>query len=319
MNYQEFVCAVEKKMNDKMEGGMKANLYRSLRNNGTERMGIMMETKGRNISPTIYLEEFYVRYQKGEKIDDIIKDIMRFWQDAKKQMPGNANDLESFAQIRDRIVFKLINTRQNETLLKDVPSRPFLDLSIVYYVLLDVNLKGTATMLIRKEHLKMWNVKEEDIRNAAEQNAARLLPAEMFTMRQTMDELLCPSMRGQRQNLLTDGAALLRGGTKEEEEGEDFMYVLSNQLRSFGAACIVYPHVLEMVGRIVGEDFCVLPSSVHEVIIVPESYSMEQKEMDEMVTEINATQVADEEVLSNHAYFYERDAKKLILQKYVNC
>jgi len=42
MNYQEFAGAVEKKMNYKMEGGMRANLYRTLRNNGTERLGIMM-------------------------------------------------------------------------------------------------------------------------------------------------------------------------------------------------------------------------------------------------------------------------------------
>lgn len=131
-----------------------------------------------------------------------------------------------------------------------------------------------------------------------------------------MDDLLCPSEKGGRRNLLERGASTSK--PDQEDEG-DFMYVLSNQLRSFGAASIVYPHVLEMVGKIVGEDFCVLPSSVHEVIIVPESYSLEQKEMDEMVTEINATQVADEEVLSNHAYFYERAAKKLILQKYVNC
>lgn len=316
MNYQEFASAVEKRMNHKMKGGMKANLYRTLRNNGTERMGIMMEAAGRNMSPTIYLEEFYVRYQKGETMDDIVKDIERFCHEAEAQMPEGIGMLERFGQIRDKIVFKLINTSQNQDLLQEIPSMPFLDLSIVFYVLLGIHSKGTATMLIRNEHLKLWDVKAEDVIKAAEQNVSHLLPAELTTMRQTMDDLLCPSEKGGRRNLLERGASTSK--PDQEDEG-DFMYVLSNQLRSFGAASIVYPHVLEMVGKIVGEDFCVLPSSVHEVIIVPESYSLEQKEMDEMVTEINATQVADEEVLSNHAYFYERAAKKLILQKYVNC
>ncbi|MCI8712430.1 MAG: hypothetical protein HFH23_09145 [Ruminococcus sp.] len=316
MNYQEFAGAVEKKMNYKMEGGMRANLYRTLRNNGTERLGIMMETEGRNMSPTIYLEEFYMRYQKGETLDDIVKDIERFCQEARAQMPEGVGMLERFERVHDKIVFKLINTGQNQELLRDVPNMPFLDLSIVFYVLLGINSKGTATMLVRNEHLKLWDVKVEDMIRAAEQNVTRLLPAELTTMRRTMDELLCPSECGGRRNLLYCGTNGLKSGREGEE---DFMYVLSNQLRSFGAACIVYPHVLEMVGNIVGEDFSVLPSSVHEVIIVPESYSLEQKEMDEMVTEINETQVADEEVLSNHAYFYEREAKKLILQKYVSC
>ena len=96
------------------------------------------------------------------------------------------------------------------------------------------------------------------------------------------------------------------------------MYVLTNSLRNLGASCILYPHVLDMAGEIIGEDFYVLPSSIHEVILVPESNAMEQMEMDEMVTEINATQVAEEEILSNHAYFYERETGLLILQQYEN-
>ena len=64
MQYQEFVCAVEKKMNKKMEGGMKASLHKTVKNNGTERTGLMIETPGKNIFPTIYLEEFYERFQK---------------------------------------------------------------------------------------------------------------------------------------------------------------------------------------------------------------------------------------------------------------
>jgi hypothetical protein len=92
------------------------------------------------------------------------------------------------------------------------------------------------------------------------------------------------------------------------------MYVLSNPVRSFGAACIVYPEVLDMAGQVLGEDYYVLPSSVHEVVLVPVSKSMEPGEMDAMVMEINQTQVAEEEILSDHAYLYQRDAKSLVMQ-----
>lgn len=313
MKYQEFVCAVEKKMNQKMEGGMKANLHKTIKNNGTERVGIMIETPGKNIFPTIYLEEFYERFQKGEMIDAVIDDILKFYRDAKLETPTGVSMLEHFEQIREKIVFKLINTERNEELLREIPNLPFLDLSIVFYVLLNVKNKGTATMLIKNEHLRMWKVEKTDVYEAAGKNMIHLLPAELHTMKQTVEEIMHPAEKIKMQNLLAEKQKL------PGEEEEDFMYVLSNPLRSFGAACMIYPHVLEMVGEVIGEDFYVLPSSVHEVIIVPESYSMEQSEMDAMVTEINETQVADEEVLSNHAYFYECEAKRLILQKYIQC
>lgn len=97
------------------------------------------------------------------------------------------------------------------------------------------------------------------------------------------------------------------------------MYVLSNPIRSLGAACIAYPEVLDMAGKILNDDYYVLPSSIHEVVLVPESKGMEPDEMDAMVMDINETQVEEEEILSNHAYIYERKARRLTMRKYINC
>lgn len=312
MKYQEFVCAVETRMNKQMEGGMKASLQKTVKNNGTERMGLVIETPGRNIFPTIYLEEFYERYRKGETMDAVIDSIFKFYQDTKMETATGVFVLEHFEQIHDKIVFKLINTKQNEELLREVPNIPFLDLSIVFYVLLTISGKGTATMLIRQEHLQIWKVKQEDVMQAAGENTIRLLPAELYTMREMVGQLMHPANGGKMHNIL---------GKKEEDacKERDFMYVLTNRLKSFGAACMLYPHILEKIGNIVGEDFFVIPSSIHEVLIVPESFSMDQDEMDEMVIEINEDHVAEEEVLGNHTYFYEREEGRLSLQDSINC
>ena len=99
-----------------------------------------------------------------------------------------------------------------------------------------------------------------------------------------------------------------------EWEGErEILYVLSNRLRSFGAAAVLYEERLEMIGEVLGENYYVLPSSVHEVIIIPESDAPGQKKLSEIVTEINETQVDDEEVLSNNAYYYDREKRELVL------
>ena len=72
-----------------------------------------------------------------------------------------------------------------------------------------------------------------------------------------------------------------------------------------------YPHVLEMIGEILKEDFYILPSSIHEVIILPKSKGIAKEELDAMIQDINHTQVDTEEVLSDHSYLYERGLGKI--------
>ena len=83
MKYQEFVCAIETKMNQKLEGGAKAAQYTAIKNNGKVKKGLLIETPGVNISPTIYLEEFYQRYLDGELIDRLVQEILNFYRTVK--------------------------------------------------------------------------------------------------------------------------------------------------------------------------------------------------------------------------------------------
>lgn len=307
MTYQEFVCAIEKRMNQKLEGGIKASQYTTVKNNGKVKKGLLIEAPGVNISPTIYLEEFYHRYLDGELVDELVQDILNFYRIVRCDRSMDTNDIEHYDTIQDKIVFKLVHTEKNRELLEGVPHIELLDLSIVFYVLLDVNSQGTATMTVNNEHLQYWDVTADELLALARKNVTRLLPAELFTMQQAVDEIL-RAVPGKRKNLLIESVT----------EADDFMYVLSNPIRSFGAACIVYPEVLDMAGQILGEDYYVLPSSVHEVVLVPASKGMEPEEMDAMVTEINQTQVAEEEILSNHAYLYQREARRLVMQNSFN-
>ena len=72
MNYTEFVHAVETMINQRKEGGLKATVYTAVKNNDTRRTGVILETPGINLSPTIYLEEFYESYLGGKTINEIV-------------------------------------------------------------------------------------------------------------------------------------------------------------------------------------------------------------------------------------------------------
>ena len=90
------------------------------------------------------------------------------------------------------------------------------------------------------------------------------------------------------------------------------MYVLSNQYRHFGAGCILYNRVLEDIGNQINDDFFILPSSIHETIILPASYAMSKESLSEMIVEINETQVSEEDILSDHAYYFSRKENKIL-------
>ena len=148
MDYRAFANAVEEQMNQKMTGGVRAALHTAIKNNGKERTGILIESPGINISPTIYLEEYFQSYQQGVELDMIVEDLMRFYEDIRQDKSWDYENILSYEGVKGRVVFKLINTAKNRKFLNTVPYFPFLDLSAVFYVLLEVTDDGTAAMTI---------------------------------------------------------------------------------------------------------------------------------------------------------------------------
>ena len=107
MTYIEFADAVEKMMNKKMKGGVRASLYTAMKNNGKERTGILIEMPGINISPTIYLEEYYESYVAGRKIEQIVDDIKQLYEEIKQEKPWDCESFRDYEGVRNRIVFPL--------------------------------------------------------------------------------------------------------------------------------------------------------------------------------------------------------------------
>ena len=92
-----------------------------------------------------------------------------------------------------------------------------------------------------------------------------------------------------------------------EEESDEFgMYVLSNSSKVFGAASILYPDVLKNFAEKLDRDLYILPSSVHEVILLPKRSETEWETLQEMVKEVNATQLEEVEILSDSVYSYTK-------------
>lgn len=296
MNYQQFIEEVERRVKEKIKGNETITVYihTAVKNNGKERKGITVSEKGIHISPTIYLEEYFQQFQEGKPIEKIVEKILQLYEEVKCSYPCEESLLQNYEELKGKFACKLIHRGKNEKLLNDIPYVPWMDLAIVVFVLLEVSPYGTATVLVRKEHLEIWGLTEAQLFDEAKKNTPILLPYQFCPMRKLLREI-CPY------------------AVDEGEEEEESLYVLSNKLRSFGAASMLYEGILEKVGQKLGENYYILPSSIHEVIVVPESKSPVKQDLEEMVREINETQVEEEEVLSDRVYYFSRKENRLFL------
>lgn len=257
MTYFQFIHAVETKVKKEVEEEKTVSIHTNVKNNGVRRSGIMISEKGINISPTIYLEEYFHQFRMGYPLEQIAKDIVGLYEKIRFQNSWEDGEkVKDYEFVKDKIIYRLIGREENQELLKEIPYKSYLDLAIIYYVLLEVDEYGMASMMVRAEHMDMWKVTEEDLYYRACKNTQELLPYEFAPMRTVIEELL---------------------GLGMEEGPAEKMYILSNEMRSYGAAALIYPDCLRKIAGVVGENFFVIPSSVHETIIVAESEAPGEK------------------------------------------
>ncbi|MBQ8559267.1 MAG: hypothetical protein IJ439_04710 [Tyzzerella sp.] len=298
MNYQEFVTMMSEKTNKLLESEVNVHIHKALKINGKERTGLTISEPNTNISPTIYLEEFFTQYQNGRLIDDIAQCIVSLYREVKFEHSWDVGQIQDFQRAKSKLAYRLIHFEKNEVLLEELPYVAYMDFAIIFYLLVESTEKGAATILITNDMLKCWGISVEQVYLAAKENTPRLLNADFQTMRTVICQLLGKNCQEVCQ--------------EEECQEESYMYVLSNQYRHFGAICMLYDRVLEDIANQIDEDFYILPSSIHEVIILPVSCSPSLAEINDMIVEINETQVTEEEVLSDHAYFYSKNERRLL-------
>lgn len=293
MEYREFLENVRKEVESRYDSNVSVTLNHVMKNNGTELDGITIMEKDKNIAPTIYINSFYDRYREGVSLKAVVSEIIRIYNQNKNSININADYFENYENVRKTIVYKLVNYQKNKKLLEDVPYKRMLDLAVVFYCLIEQRKGVSATALIHNEHLRIWNVTEDEIYNDALKNTPVLLAGSIVPMSKILSEIA--------------GTAPVDNDEKVcEYTGEDILYVLTNSSRVNGAACILYDNLLKKFANDVHSDLYILPSSVHEVIIVPKKNAFDKSELADMVREVNEQGVSQDEILSDNVYEYNR-------------
>ena len=287
MDYEGFKAEIMTKINDLEGNGACVRIDRVRKNNGVMLDGLTIMREEENISPTIYLEPFYERYLYGADIDSLAEDILALYSSRSCAGKIDVRQFEDYKKLAPGIRLRLVNYEMNRDMLKDVPHRRFLDLAgILYYDVRDP-LFSNASVLIQNSFTEVWGVSPDELFETAERNMLLFEPAEIWPMGRMLSEL--------------------RGMPDENTLPEFPLYVLTNKSRMFGAACMMYPGVFRQAAPVIKGDFFVLPSSIHEVLLLSPENVFDGEGLRRVVREINEDQVEPYEVLSNNVYYYDSE------------
>ena len=305
MNYEEFKQEVADRIRNFLPekyADADVSIQTVVKNNDQKLDGLMVKLEDSNIAPNIYLNQFYEQHEDGRPMDEILAAIADVRTQHEMSQDFDVTRLTDFDSVKDRITCRLVNAEQNAEYLEDKPHTMVDDLAVTYHIAIGKEESGTMSAPITNRLMEGYGVDVEQLHKIALDNMDALTPASFKTMTETMVEMMLPDMMrsGMTEEEARDAIATMVPPTQD-----DMMFVLSNEDKLHGAAVILNDKVMDDITEKLGADFFILPSSVHEVLIVPKTDQIDLQTLESMVQDVNATQVAPEERLSDHVYAYD--------------
>lgn len=280
MNYEQFIFSMLECVREKLPKTVLVEKQEILKNNGVIAVGISIRKKEDPVAPIIYLEDYYEKYRMGASVETLAEHLIRRGEYIPSVPMWDYRNILDFQKIRHQVVYKLINAKRNPKLLEEVPNLPMLDFAIVFYVLISVKEGENCSILIRNAHMNDWKLPISQLYQCAKENTRNLCPA-----------ILRP---------LSDYVEIPKGEYLPESQ----LFILSNETGFYGASAILYPQMPRRIYEVLGGNYFLLPSSVHEFLAVKESYDISPEHLKQIVRDVNQNHIEPEEYLSDEIYYF---------------
>lgn len=257
-------------------------LHNVIKNNDMRLHGISIQMENERITPTMYIEDF-VEHNPDYSVREIAKEIITELAKVRYRTPRlNPEEIMDLSKIMDKVCVRLINRKENKKLLKEIPYEEFYDLAVI----LVVELSPEASIKVTNNLLSTWDISFNELYEIAKANTERLHPVTIKDMSEIMAEMY---------------------GVPVEEVPSVGLHVVTNKRKVYGATCLLYEGLLDKIADMLEGNFFILPSSLHEIIVSPVLPGFIIEQLSEMVSDINDKEVKKEDVLSDHAYLYNRE------------
>ena len=304
MSFEEFTEEVRKNVLDYLPmeyADAKIDISESRKINSAYQ-GMTIKKEGQKIAAAVNLNEMYDKYQKTGELKPLLYEIAEI---AVTQPEGvDVQKLESYEQAKDSLFIRACNAGSNKELLETVPHEIVGDLAMTFHVMLGRDEEGYGSAIVSNEILEKFGVGKGQLKADALENSAKILSPSLEPMSNVMARML--GMQNPDLRMTPFETAIENFDFKQ-----DNMFVLSNMSAVNGASTIFYPKVMEQIGDHAGGDFFVIPSSVHEVILVPDDGVMNRNDLENIIRDINAHEVDPKDRLSDSLYHYDSKEHRL--------
>jgi hypothetical protein len=300
LDYTSFVSLIKRMVTDRMGQGYKVKLIKVIKNNSLELDSLVVLKNGENIAPNIYLNSYYDSYIEGTPITEIIDRLCLIYKNCSISVVKP--DFEYTIELmRPYIFFRLVNFERNKQLLKKLPHVRYLDLAITFHCLVRCDEDSINTIRITNKHIERWGISRDELMELAKENTIRLFPPVIKTIKEVIPGLL---YSGELDEISEYGV---------KDEIICPMYILTNQKGINGASCMVYKGIIQEFAQLIRSDLLILPSSIHEIILVPCNVAEDREHLRRMLIDINASQVPVEEVLSDNIYTFSLERNAIMM------
>jgi len=272
--------------------GMEISFQTITKNNDVRLHGCLLRRNESHIAPTLYMENFYDLYKDGMSVGETADAMLKICVNSLDDVREFEFAPEDWESVRKMIGMKVLGYERNPELLQRVPYIRYEDLAVVFiFVLKEAGITG-GVAVITSELSGLWGISAEELFAQARQSAPVLLEPVVSNIRNMIGD--CPE---EVEEIIDD-----------PENAVD-MYILTNKSQTYGASALFYPGLLEKITDYLGGGFYILPSSVHEVILIPEAAG-EPDALRRMVQEVNRCEVPEDMILSDNVYYYDPEEKQ---------
>ena len=249
--------------------------------------------KGSSIGVNANLDEIFHAMERGRDYSEVLSGVTESLKGSLEHMPKfQVSDLTNYAEMKNRLAMEVVSAERNAKMLQDVPHEQMEDIAVVYRLVLDSSKDASSTILVTNDLMDKFGITHEQLHDDAMKNAPLIRPAEIKGMGETLNEI--------------------EHGPVLEPDPDEFLFVAGVPDQTHGAAVIAYPNFFEEAAEKLGGDYFIIPSSIHEVLLVKDTGEMNARDLAALIREVNATEVAPEDVLTDHAYHY--DSKEHIFE-----
>lgn len=260
--------------------------------------GMVVRPEGQATGLSIDIDRFYNAYMNGTTYEECLHVAGAVVSENLLKMPEyNMSQFNNYESVKDYLSIQVVSTELSKDMLEKIPHKEIEDLSIVYRLVIHSDQNSSQSILITNNMLEGYGISAEQLHADAIKIAPEFQPAEVRSMVDVIGDMMGDEFQGDTELLDIN------------------MYVASNPNRNMGAGIIAYPDFMEQAAEMLNGDFYVLPSSIHEVLLIVDNGEMCTSELEKMVREVNETMLSPEERLSDYVYHYDRKEKKFELAR----